>query len=107
MESERLAVYLEKTRKNYKHRIAYCIGDFRTAMEKAVEMVDIEVVIVPKESTIQTMLQPEKSFIYNSLSTREYLQDLSDAITDALKLPRREVGLKEGLSVDDSDWYIL
>ena len=33
MESERLAAYLEKTRNNYKHRIAYCIGDFRTAME--------------------------------------------------------------------------
>jgi predicted RNA-binding protein len=70
-------------------------------------MVDIEVTIVPKESTIQTMLQPEKTFIYNSLSTKEYLQDLSDAITDALELPERKVGLKEGLSVDDSDWYIL
>ncbi len=76
-------------------------------MEKAVERVDIEVDIVPKESTIQTMLQPEKPFIYNSLSTREYLQDLSDAITDALKLPKRKVGLKEDLSVDDADWYVL
>ena len=47
-----------KTRNNYKDRIAYCIGDFRTAMEKAVEMVDIEVIIVPKESTIQKMIQP-------------------------------------------------
>jgi predicted RNA-binding protein len=107
MESERLAAYLLKTRDNYKHRIAYCIGDFRTAMEKAAEMVDIEVNIVPKESTIQSMIQPEKKFIYSSLSTREYLQDLSDAITDALKLPGRTVGLREDLSVDDTDWYVL
>ena len=107
IESERLAAYLEKTRDNYKHRIAYCIGDFRTAMEKAVEMVSIKVDIVPRESTIENMLQPEKPFIYNSLSSKEYLQDLSDVITEALELPRRKVGLKEGLSVDDTDWYVL
>ena len=76
-------------------------------MEKAVEMVDIEVDIVPRESTIQKMIQPDKPFIYNSLSSKEYLQDFSDAITDALKLPKRKVGLKEDLSIDDADWYLL
>lgn len=76
-------------------------------MEQALEMVDVKVDIVPREATIQKMIQPGKSFIYNSLSSREYLQDLSDAITDAFGLPRREVGLKEDLSVDDTDWYIL
>lgn len=70
-------------------------------------MVDVKVDIVPREATIQKMIQPDKSFIYNSLSSREYLQDLSDAITDAFGLPEREVGLKEDLSVDDTDWYIL
>jgi len=107
IESERIAAYLEKTKENYRHRIAYCIGDFRTAMEKALEMVDIKVDVVPREATIQKMIQPDKSFIYNSLSSKEYLQDLSDAITDAFGLPRREVGLKEDLSVDDTDWYVL
>ena len=107
IESERLSRYLEKTRENYKYRIAYCIGDFRTAMEKALDMVDIKVELVPKEATIQRMLQPEKPFIYNSLSCKEYLQDFSDAITDALKLPGRKVGLKEELSTDDTDWYLL
>ena len=107
LESERIAAYLEKTRKNYIHRIAYCIGDFRTAMEKALEMVDIEVNVIPRETTIQKMLQPSKSFIFNSLSSKEYLQDLSDSITDALKLPRRTVGIKEDLSVDDTDWYVI
>jgi predicted RNA-binding protein len=107
IESERLSRYLEKTRENYKYRIAYCIGDFRTAMEKALDMVDLKVELVPKEATIQRMLQPEKPFIYNSLSCKEYLQDFSDAITDALKLPGRKVGLKEELSTDDTDWYLL
>lgn len=107
LESERIAAYLEKTRRNYIHRIAYCIGDFRTAMEKALKIIDIQVNIVPRETTIQKMLQPSKSFIFNSLSCKEYLQDLSDSITDALKLPRRTVGIKENLSVDDTDWYII
>jgi predicted RNA-binding protein len=39
---------LKKQKNNYKNRIAYCIGDFRTAMEKAVEMTSIPVTIVPK-----------------------------------------------------------
>jgi hypothetical protein len=52
-------------------------------------------------------LQPDKPFIYNSLSSREYLQDFSDAITDVFELSRREVGLKEDLSIDDADWYLL
>ena len=102
-----IAAYLKKTRKNYIHRIAYCIGDFRTAMEKALKIVDIQVNIVPRETTIQKMLQPSKSFIFNSLSCKEYLQDLSDSITHALKLPRRTVGIKENLLVDDTDWYII
>jgi predicted RNA-binding protein len=107
LESERIAAYLKKTRKNYIHRIAYCIGDFRIAMEKALKMVDIEVNVIPRETTIQKMLQPSKSFIFNSLSSKEYLQDLSDSITDALKFPRRTVGIKEDLSVDDTDWYVI
>ncbi len=107
LESERIAAYLEKTRRNYKYRIAYCIGDFRTAMEKALKIVNIEVNVVPREPTIQSMLQPSKSFIFNSLSSKEYLQDLANSITDALKLPRKTVGIKEDLSVDDTDWYII
>ncbi len=70
-------------------------------------IVDIKVDIVPREATIQKMIQPNKNFIYNSLSSKEYLQDFSDAITDAFGLSRKEVGLKEELSVDDTDWYVL
>ncbi len=42
-ESKKLALYLEKTRDYYKYRVAYCIGDFRRAMEKALTMTDVKV----------------------------------------------------------------
>jgi len=34
-------------------------------------------------------------------------RSLLDSITDAFGLPGREFGLKEDLSVDDADWYVL
>jgi predicted RNA-binding protein len=107
MESERLARYLEKTRHNYEHRIAYCVGDFRTAMEKAVEMVDLNVTIVPKPATLEKNINPTKHFIYGSLSQPDYLQDLSDAFTSVLGIPKREVGFNPHLSENDNDWYLL
>ena len=108
MESERLARYLEKTRNNYKHRIAYCIGDFRKAMEKAVEMVgDIEVDIVPKEETIMKNIQPNKKFMYGSLNSPEYRQDFSDAITRVLGLPEHGVENEDEITENDRDWYLL
>ncbi len=107
MESERLARYLEKTRDNYEHRIAYCVGDFRTAMEKAVEMVDIDVTIVPKPETLEKNIKPNKRFIYGSLSQLDYLQDFSDSITKAMGIPKREVGVNPEFSENDNDWYLL
>lgn len=107
MESERLAQYLEKTRNKYEHRIAYCLGDFRKAMEKALEMVDIEVEVVPKEETMLKNIKPDKHFIYGSLSQQDYLQDLSDTITNKLDQPSRTVGVHEELSTNDMDWYLL
>jgi predicted RNA-binding protein len=107
MESKRLAQYLEKTRENYEHRIAYCVGDFRTAMEKAVRMTDLKVTIVPELQTLEKNARPNRRFIYGSLSQREYLQDLSDALTEAAGLPAREVGFNPGLSENDNDWYLL
>jgi len=107
MESERLSQYLEKTRDRYEHRIAYCLGDFRKAMEKALEIVDIEVEVVPKEETMLRSIKPNKHFIYGSLSQQDYLQDLTDAITRKIGLPSRTVGVHEELSTNDMDWYLL
>ncbi len=106
METERLARYLEKTKDNYRHRIAYCIGDFRTAMEKAVEMTSIPVTIVPKAKTIERNIQPGKSFIFGSLNQKDYLQDLTEAISKPLGRPVIEVKEKEE-NINDNDWYVL
>ncbi|WP_305064822.1 DUF5591 domain-containing protein [Methanococcoides sp.] len=107
MESERLARYLEKTRDNYKHRVAYCIGDFRTAMEKAVKMTNIEVSIIPKKETMEELANPDKRFVYGSLSQQQYLQDFSDSITEKMNIDARTVGVHEDLSTNDMDWYLL
>jgi predicted RNA-binding protein len=107
MESERLAAYLEKTRDNYKYRIAYCIGDFRKAMEKALEMTDVEVVIVPKEETILQNLQSQRKFIYGSLNQKKYLKDFYDAIASAAGKPLMDHDIDDGDSFEDEDWFRL
>jgi len=107
METERLVRYLEKTRNNYKHRIAYCIGDFRTAMENAVEMTDIHVNIVPKKGSISENITMDKKFIYGSLNQKNYLQDFADAINMVAGNPTRDVGADNEATVNDNDWYIL
>ncbi|MFA0822508.1 MAG: DUF5591 domain-containing protein [Methanomethylovorans sp.] len=106
MESERIARYLEKTKNNYKYRIAYCIGDFRTAMEKAVEMTSIPVTIVPKIETIEKNIQPAKNFIYGSLNQKDYLQDLAEAISKPLGKLVEDIDEKEEV-INDNDWYVL
>ena len=107
MESERLAAYLEKTRENYKHRIAYCIGDFRTAMEKALEMTDVKVTIVPKEETIMQNLQLQRKFIYGSLNQKKYLRDFYDAIASAAGKPLMEMDIVDEDGFEDDDWFRL
>lgn len=106
IESERLARYLLKTKDNYTHRIAYCIGDFRIAMEKAVEITSVDVTIVPRTETIEKNLQTTKLFIYGSLNQKEYLQDLSNAINEKLGANLTKINHDEE-AILDNDWYIL
>ncbi|SFM19614.1 DUF5591 domain-containing protein [Methanolobus profundi] len=110
MESQRLSEYLMKTQDTYEHRVAYCIGDFRKAMEMAVEMSGVDVTIVPWEETISSHMQPGKKFIYGSLNQASYLQDLSDAIALALgedvqKTVTDESGPEK--HTNDNDWYLF
>ncbi|HMK47435.1 MAG TPA: DUF5591 domain-containing protein [Methanocella sp.] len=105
-ESGRLAAYLEKTRRNYTHRIAYCTGDFRKAMQKALTLTDIPVAIAPESMTLEANVQTGKHFKYGSLSRRPYLQDLSDLLCDTEGVPRRIVGVTEQ-SINDTDWYLV
>jgi predicted RNA-binding protein len=106
LESERLSRYLKETKHTYKHRIAYCIGDFREAMKRAVELSRIHVTLAPLDKTMEAMYQPEKTFKYRSLGCTEYLQDLADAITTTMNLPRKQI-IKNSNTSDDTEWYIL
>lgn len=83
LESRRLARYLTKTEDHYSHRIAYCIGDFRKAMEKAVEISGIEVDIVPSPESMEKTYDPALRFAYGSLHMKDYLRDFEGAICRA------------------------
>ncbi|MDV0444770.1 hypothetical protein MmiAt1_03080 [Methanimicrococcus sp. At1] len=111
-ETKRISEYLEKTKDNYDCRIAYCIGDFREAMIKAAEQTGIPVQIVPKSETIERNIQPNKKFIYNSLSCSDYLGDFSQAINEAAEktgLPLKDANrvpvFESGDDSGDTEWY--
>ncbi|MDR2943588.1 MAG: DUF5591 domain-containing protein [Methanosarcinales archaeon] len=116
-EIKRISEYLERTKDNYEYRIAYCIGDFREAMTKAAEQTGISVVIVPRLETIERNIQPNKKFIYNSLSCSDYLSDFADAVSEAaaqthvflkepaFSKPAESAETQSENDSDDSEWY--
>lgn len=111
-ETERISEYLERTKDNYEYRIAYCIGDFREAMIRATEKTGIVVDIVPKAETIELNIQPNKKFIYNSLSCSDYLSDFSGAIAGAME--KTGIDCKKDIVInkteedfEDTEWYEL
>ncbi|MGZ4848769.1 MAG: DUF5591 domain-containing protein [Halobacteriota archaeon] len=108
LESMRLYRYLEKTRNTYKHRIAYCTGDFRQAMQNACKKTELDVTIMPRAETLERCRVRGRKFEYGSLSNVHYLADLRAALltipnTSAqdgpLETPEKTLG--------DNDWYLL
>ena len=73
LESARLHRYLEKTRSNYRHRVAYCTGDFRKAMQQACEMTDLAVTILPRQETLERCRVRGRRFEYRELKQRAIL----------------------------------
>ncbi|MDF1556684.1 MAG: DUF5591 domain-containing protein [ANME-2 cluster archaeon] len=107
LESQRLARYLLKTKGHYKHRIAYCIGDFRAAMEKAVELCGVKVDIMPTQNSMEQMFDPGLKFGHGSLHMEQYLKDFDEAISRAVgKEPLCNITQGESI-VKDADWYII
>jgi len=108
LESHRLFRYLEKTRSNYRHRVAYCTGDFRKAMLKACMKSTIRVNIVPREETLERCRMRNRKFEYGSLSNAQYLADLRDALLSIRGGTTGDMRLKElEKTAGDEDWYIL
>ncbi|WNY25445.1 DUF5591 domain-containing protein [Methanolapillus millepedarum] len=110
-ETKRLADYLNRTKDNYEFRIAYCIGDFREAMTRAAEETGIDILIVPSDETIQENIQPNKKFVYNSLSCPDYLDDFGNAIRKAMGTagisPKENADVQCESETDDIEWYEL
>ncbi len=108
LESDRLYRYLEKTRHNYKYRIAYCSGDFRKAMVNACEMTDIEVAIVPKDETLEKFRVRGRKFEYGSLSKVQYLNDLKDVLRSIYPDVHADFEVEcETRPLLDNDWYLV
>jgi archaeosine synthase len=77
IETVRVAAYLEKTRTTYRHRVAYCLGEFREAMKEASARTGIPVTLVPSDETIARCRNPDARFADGSLSTQEYLDEFA------------------------------
>lgn len=108
LESDRLYQYLEKTRNNYRHRIAYCTGDFREAMQRACTKTDLDVTIMPRAETLERCRVRGRKFEYGSLSNVEYLADLRDALLSTSQNSPHDAPLaKLENTVGDNDWYLL
>lgn len=82
IETRRLIGYLEKTRGTYTHRIAYCIGLFRRAMEAAVEATGVRVEIYPTQPVIDKLYDADCPFPEGSLSMQAYLDEFRAALTE-------------------------
>ena len=108
LESKRLYHYLEKTRNTYKHRIAYCTGDFRQAMQRACKKTDLDVTILPHAETLERCRVRGRKFEYGSLSNVHYLADLRAALLSISNASAQDVHLETlEKTVGDNDWYLL
>jgi archaeosine synthase len=82
IETGRLRAYLTATKAAYRHRVAYCLGSFRKAMQNAAEQTGIEVVLCPSEATIEENLRPGLRFGSGSLHMECYLDDLRTCLEE-------------------------
>jgi len=102
------------------------LGDFRLAMEKAVELSQVKVDIVPKSGTMEQLHNPALKFSFGSLYHQEYQRDLDEAICQATGLDTSNDAVTTSNDAvttsndtvtdirrtnvhvtDDSDWYII
>ena len=80
IETRRIIGYLEKTRYCYKKRVAYCIGMFREALERAIAETQIDFKIYPTQQTIKKLYNSDCQFHEGSLSMQEYLSEFKEGL---------------------------
>ncbi len=82
------------------------------AMEKAVELSQVKVDIVPKPGTMEKLHNPDLKFSFGSLHHQEYQRDFDEAICRAADLDTSDDTVTDIQATnvqvtDDSDWYIV
>jgi archaeosine synthase len=81
IETERLSLFLRKNECLYTHRIAYCIGIFRDAMEQASLRSGISLdLLLPTRPTIERLYDIDCPFPEGSLSMQEYISEFRDGL---------------------------
>jgi archaeosine synthase len=86
IETERLSLFLQKTRDLYQTRIAYSIGIFRDALEKACLRSGIQFdFLLPTRPVIERVYDADCPFPEGSLSMQEYLSEFGEALFAARK----------------------
>jgi len=81
IETERLSLFLNKTRNCYQARIAYCIGIFREAMERACIRSGVSLdLLLPTRPTIERLYDIDCPFPEGSLSMQEYLDEFREGL---------------------------
>jgi len=81
IETERLSLFLNKTRDCYRVRIAYCIGIFREAMERACTQSGVSLdLLLPTRPTIERLYDIDCPFPEGSLSMQEYLDEFREGL---------------------------
>ena len=83
IETHRISRYLERTRGHYVTRIAYCIGIFREAMERAVSATGIPVRVYPTQPVITRLYDIDCPFPEGSLSMEEYVREFREGLIAA------------------------
>jgi archaeosine synthase len=81
IETERLSLFLRKIERLYTHRIAYCIGIFREAMEQASLRSAVPLdLLLPNRPTIESLYDIDCPFPEGSLSMQEYISEFRDGL---------------------------
>ena len=87
IETERISLFLQKTCKCYRARVAYCIGLFREAFERACIRSGIYPdLLLPTRPTIWRQYNKDCPFPERSLSMPEYLEEFRHGLIDVKEI---------------------
>lgn len=109
IETDRLSTFLGKTRFCHQVRVAYCIGIFRDAMERASNRSGVYPdLLLPTRKTLERLSDNDCSFPEGSLSMQEYLEEFRlglEAVKRAIIPPRSASREREAPTKPDQEAF--